>query len=146
MSSSKNNSLSELVRNMTRRSMPMPHPPVGGSPCSSLASVGIQFIQQKKHSRIYKGLIDPLSFIVSLFLLLYLNHVIFSTVAEPGPSPAKQNQPAPQIVLVARKDHSTRCRHCKIPCRTKILRNVHKDPDAIDAIWQGATLPLGGPL
>jgi len=28
--------LVELVRNMTNRSIPIPHPPVGGNPCSSL--------------------------------------------------------------------------------------------------------------
>jgi hypothetical protein len=36
--------LVESVRNITRRSMPIPHPPVGGRPCSSLSRSHVKMI------------------------------------------------------------------------------------------------------
>ena len=47
--------LVELVRNMTNRSMPIPQPPVGGNPCSSLLVgtrmiTGDERLRQKKHT------------------------------------------------------------------------------------------------
>lgn len=72
--------LNEFVKNMTRRSIPMPHPPVGGNPCSSLSNIELSaqhhhLTQLRKtiHLRINKRLIDALSFVVALLLLSCLH-------------------------------------------------------------------------
>ena len=68
--------LVELVRNMTSRSMPMPHPPVGGRPCSRLfrgcSATRARDKAGKKHSRVDERLVDVLSLVVALILLPHL--------------------------------------------------------------------------
>jgi hypothetical protein len=69
--------LVELVRNMTRRSMPIPQPPVGGRPCSSLYKGKPTNPQKtpKENGRVNICLIDPLSLVIALLLLLHLEMV-----------------------------------------------------------------------
>ena len=68
--------LVELVRNMTRRSMPIPQPPVGGRPCSILHISNFSTIlmhgAKDKYARINVHLIYPLRLVVSLLLLPHL--------------------------------------------------------------------------
>ena len=68
------NVLVELVRNITRRSIPIPHPPVGGRPCSSLrdASVTKHVYRSQANLRVNEGLVDALRFVVALLLLPHL--------------------------------------------------------------------------
>jgi hypothetical protein len=71
--------LAESVRNMTRRSIPSPHPPVGGKPCSRLAHVRLDkafriLISNKCNSRIQESLIHALCLLVSLLLLPCLHN------------------------------------------------------------------------
>jgi hypothetical protein len=82
--------LAESVKNMTRRSIPRPNPPVGGKPYSSLRTSlkkgrPIRMSVNKKsrfendlhakasflrsYSRVHEGLVDTLSLVVSLVLL-----------------------------------------------------------------------------
>ena len=70
--------LVELVRNMTSRSMPMPHPPVGGRQCSRLfrgcsaRRARDNAGKKEKHSRVNERLVDVLSLVVALILLPHL--------------------------------------------------------------------------
>ena len=69
--------LVELVRNITNRSIPIPQPPVGGNPCSSLLVGTItkheRLRQKKRYSRVYERLVDALDFIIAGVLLPRLN-------------------------------------------------------------------------
>jgi hypothetical protein len=65
--------LLESVKNMTNRSIPIPQPPVGGKPYSSLLhNSSVEFNGTTGHSeyaRVHKGLVDTLCLVITLSLL-----------------------------------------------------------------------------
>lgn len=66
------NALVEFVKNITRRSIPIPQPPVGGSPCSRLKKKIDQRYSatlRERNLRINESLVNPLGLVIALFLL-----------------------------------------------------------------------------
>ena len=69
--SGRKNVLVESVKNMTRRSIPRPHPPVGARPCSRLGKEGSNEVKTdvQKYIRVDESFVDALCLIISLVLL-----------------------------------------------------------------------------
>ena len=77
MSDATGDLLAESVRNITKRSIPKPQPPVGGNPCSRLRRVNEEIAAARNrydepHSRVDEGLVNALCFVITLLLLLHL--------------------------------------------------------------------------
>lgn len=110
--------LVEFVKNMTRRSIPNPHPPVGGRPCSRLVEISQLGFQDPERNglRVNKSFINTLCFIVTLFLLLDLQ--ARTTSARLKKSCQRTCLPALRNEGVVRKDRLTLYRRYKILCRT----------------------------